>query len=217
MSRLPKTPAALRRLAVLAAVTLASLTLTGCISLLPKSDPAQLYRFGFTPETPTSASPATGGFGVLKPPAVFPREAASDRLLTTTGNEVAYVGVARWVAPAPVLFDQAVAAAFAADKGPARLVMRGDPRRADYTLRLDVRRFEARYAHGAKAAPDVIIVVDAVLQGTDRSPPRLQTFEVTVTASDNRVAAIVEAYNQGLAQLLPQLAVWVDQAGPLKD
>jgi cholesterol transport system auxiliary component len=206
-----------RRLIAAAVIGLAALALSACISLLPKTKPAQLYRFGFTPEAAAPAAPEGRTFGVLKPPSAFQREAAGDAILTVTGSEAAYIGEARWVAPAPVLFDEAVTAAFAADKGAAKLVSRGEPRRADYTLRLDVRSFEARYNHGPKAAPDVVVVIDAVLIPTDRTQPRTQTFEVTVTAGDNRVGAIVEAFNQALAQLLPQVAQWVDSAGPAKE
>jgi cholesterol transport system auxiliary component len=206
-----------RRFVAAAAAALAALALSSCISLLPKSKPAQLYRFGFTAEAPATAPAARPGFGVLKPPSVFQREASGDSILTMTGSEAAYIGDARWVAPAPLLFDEAVAAAFAADQGPARLLARGDARRADYTLRLDVRSFEVRYTRGPKAAPDVVVVFDAILTPTDRSAPRLQTFALTVAAADNRVGPIVDAFNQALAQLLPQLAQWVDGAGPGKD
>jgi cholesterol transport system auxiliary component len=200
-----------------AAATLAALALSGCISLLPKSKPAQLYRFSYGAEASVPASSETRSFGVLKPPSGFQREASSDTILTTTGSEAAYIGEARWVSPAPLLFDEAVAAAFASGHGPAKLVGRGDARRADYSLRLDVRTFEARYTHGAKSAPDVVVVIDAVMTPMDRSAPRLRTFEVTIPAGDNRVGAIVEAFNKALAQLLPQLTQWVDSAGPAKD
>ena len=216
MSRPLITPQTLRRLAAAAAVGVAALSLTACISLLPKTAPVQLYRFG-AKATGEAAAADTGGFGVLKPPSTFQREASGDRLLTTNGASVAYIGEARWVSAASVLFDEAVGGAFAAHNGPAHLVGRGDPRHSDYTLKLDVRSFEAQYVRGEKSPPDVVVTLDAALAPNDRSLPRQHTFEVRVAATDNRVSAIVEAYNQALSQLLPQLVAWVDAAGPGRD
>jgi cholesterol transport system auxiliary component len=208
----------LRPRAVLAVSALATaIALSGCISLLPKSKPAQLYRFGATTQEATAPAPSANTFGVLKPPAAFQREAAADRIMTINGTQVAYVSAARWVTPANVLFDEAVTQAFAADNGPARLQSRGDPRKADYTLRLMVRTFEARYTHGPKSAPDITVTIDAALARNDRTVARETTFTTTVQAGDNRVGPIVDAFNHSLDKLLPQLTQWVDAAGPVPE
>lgn len=205
----------LTRAAVLAAALALTIGLGGCISLLPKSKPAQLYRFGIDAAQANPANNQKAAFGVLKPPAGFQRAAATDRILTVTGSEAAYIAEARWLAPAQSLFDEAVTQAFDNDNGPARLVSRGEIRRADYTLRLDVRSFEARYSRGAKEAPDIVVTVNAVLvRGSDRMMVGDRTFTATVRAGDNRVGAIVEAFNQALGKILPDLAKWVDSAGP---
>lgn len=205
-----------RRAALTAGLGLTALSTGGCISLLPKTKPAQMYRFGFSGgggEAPAGGEP----FGVMKPPCLFQREASNDRILTVEGSQVAYIGEARWVAPAQVLFDEAVSQAFARLGGPARLIGRGEARRADYTLRLDVREFEARYDHGMKAPPTITVAFDAVMTPVDRSAPRQIAFDSHVTAADNRVGAIVDAFNAALAETLPKLVAWVGEAGPVKD
>lgn len=197
--------AALLRLAAAAAL---ALSLGGCISLLPKSKPAQLYRFG----TPTAAAPArTDAVGVLRANGLFQREASSDRLLTLTGAKAAYIAQARWVAPAEVLFDEAVANAFDTASGHVRLVARGEPVRSDYALRLDVRNFETHYDDGN--SPSVLIRVRAVLtRDQSRQQVAEQIFEARVPAGQNRVTAIVAAYDKALAQVLTDLVAWTNSS-----
>ncbi|MBL8556421.1 MAG: membrane integrity-associated transporter subunit PqiC [Phenylobacterium sp.] len=203
---------ALLRLATVAA---AALALCGCISLLPKTKEAHLYRFGQPLAAEALTSPQ-GQVGVFRTNATFQRESAGDRLLTITNGHVAYIAETRWVAPAAVLWDEAVLAAFDADHGPVRLISRGEPAAADYVLRLDVRNFEARYERGPKAAPTVIVRVRAAMtRGTDRSVVAEQIFEKRVSAADNRVGAIVPAYDRAVAEVLRDVVAWTTaQAKP---
>jgi cholesterol transport system auxiliary component len=195
----------------LAATCLLALTLSGCITLLPKSKPAQLYRFG----VPTAAAGAPSAPGetirVFLANGGFQREAAGERLLTITGERAAYIADARWVAPAEVLFDEAVANAFEAQPGRVRLVSRGGPGRAEAALRLDVRDFEARYGEGP--APVVHVRLRAVLvRSDDRTQAAEQVFEADAPASQNRVTAIVAAYDQALAKVLGEVVAWTNSS-----
>ncbi len=203
-------PTALLRAGLMLACATA---LSGCISLLPKSKPAQLYRFGKAPAAapPTTGSLAVRPVGVYRANSLFQREASGDRLLAVTGERTQFVAQARWVAPAQVLFDQAVLNAFDASPGPARLVTRGEGIRSAYALRLDVRNFETRYDTGAQAAPTVVVRVRAALiRDRDRSVQAEQIFEARTPAADNRISAIVPAYNQATAQVLGQIVTWTN-------
>ena len=204
-------PAPLR----LAGLAASALALSACISLLPKTKPAHLYRFG-QPAGAEAVTAAPGQIGVFRTNATFQRESAGDQILTITNGQVAYVAETRWVAPAAVLWDEAVLAAFDADAGPVRLVSRGEPATAAYVLRLDVRNFEARYDHGAKAAPTVVVRVRAAMtRGLDRSTVAERIFEKQVTAGDNRVGAIVPAYDKAVAEVLKEVVAWTtEQAKP---
>ena len=196
------------------AVGLAAFALAGCISLLPKSKPAQLYRFGATHPASASAPPQAGSptVGVFWANGSFQREAAGDRILTVTNEKVAYIAESRWAAPAEVLFDEAVFETFDAVGGHVRLVPRGAPTTSDYVLRVDVRNFEARYENGPKAAPTVLIRMHAMLtRDRQRSLVSDRLFEARARASDNRVGAIVAAYDKALNDAIGQLADWTDQ------
>ncbi|WP_269716360.1 ABC-type transport auxiliary lipoprotein family protein [Caulobacter sp. NIBR2454] len=206
------TPRTLKALAVTAAL---ALPLGGCISLFPKADPAQMYRFGDVPPSAEGAVSNTSTVGVLKPPSSFTAPSAGDRILTVSaGGEAAYVAGGRWVAPAVVLWDEAVQKAFDVNTGAARLIARGERRSADMQMRLDVRTFEARYDNGAGAPPAVTVAVRGVLLKTsDRSLLDDRMFTATVRAADNRQTPIVAAYDQATAKVLAEIVDWTNDHG----
>ena len=189
----------------------AAVALAGCITLLPDEKPAQLYRFSgdIPPAAPSQAAP----FTVARLGGIFVQAAGNDRMLTMTGSRAAYVADSRWVSPASVLFNEALSRAFDTDTGPARLLTRGDFSKADYVLRVDVTEFEAVYDQGARAAPEVLVSLRATLTGADRQLAGSKAFEVRVRASDNRVAAIVAAYDQAVGQALGELVAWTNNRG----
>ncbi len=188
-------------------------SLSGCISLFPKAKPASLYRFGEA-EVSVPKGPPGAMFGVLKTPSSFTRAAAGDRILTSTNGEVAYIADARWVSPAFVLFEEATARAFENDPGRARLIGRGEVAKAELMLRLEVRTFEADYVNGPKAAPEVVVRVRGVLtRSQDRALVGDQIFEARIKAADNRVGAIVPAYDQAVAKVLGDVVTWVNASG----
>jgi cholesterol transport system auxiliary component len=198
-----------RPLLTLAATGLAALSLTGCVSLLPKTRPAQLYRFQVA--APAGAPAPGRGVGVFRANGSFQRESAGDRILTVTGARAAYIADTRWVAPAEVLFDEAVTSAFEVSGGRVRLAARGEPMRSDYTLRLDVRNFETDYGEGG--VPAVLVRVRAVIT-RDQAPAAAaeQIFEARVPAAQNRVGAIVAAYDQALSKVLGEIIGWANSS-----
>ncbi|MES2896836.1 MAG: ABC-type transport auxiliary lipoprotein family protein [Pseudomonadota bacterium] len=202
-----------RSLGALGAAVLA-VSLSGCVSLFPKSDPAQLYRFdAAAPSAEQSAGRPAGQFGVVRGGGSFTRASAGDRILTVDGGEVAYVANSRWVAPAVTLFDEALAQAFDTNSGAARLISRGQTAKADYSLRVDVTRFEAVYDRGPKAAPLVVVNLRVALTRADRTLAGADLIEAQVRAGDNRVSAIVAAFDQAVGEALNGLVAWTNRTG----
>lgn len=188
------------------------IVLAACVTLLPKSQPAQLYRFGA--DQAASPSSAARLFSVRLTPVTFERASASDQILTIEGDRTAYIGGARWVTSATSLFEAAVDQAFDDHKGAARLLARGETTRADYALKLDVRRFEAGYNNGQGAAPTITVEVYAALDNlADPNADREHTFRANVPADDNRVGAIVRAFDKAVGSVLGDLATWTDAKG----
>lgn len=204
----------LQRLIRLSAVALTAVALTGCISLFPKSKPANLYQFDYV--MPARAATTTSGdvFGVLKLSSGFTKAAAGDRIMTVTGgSDVAYIAEARWASPASVLFEEAVNRAFEQDGAPARLISRGEIGKSDYVLKLDVRDFQVNYAT-SKGRPSVVVNVRAVLtRSADRSVAAERSFTQTVAADDDRQAAIVRAFTVAVSGVLRDLVEWTAALG----
>lgn len=189
--------------------------LAGCVSLLPKEAPVQLYRFGGD-LAPVEHSPAAANSTqtVETLPISFYGPAAGDRILTSSGNEAAYIKDARWVTSASTLFEQAVSNAFDADPGPARLMVQGEAARPDYYLKLDVRRFEVQYRQGAGAPPTIEVDVFASISAlADRSLAGEKLFTASVPADANRGGRIAAAFNQAVTEVLQPLVKWVDAKG----
>ena len=192
----------------IAVLTAAAVALSGCISLFPEAEPAKLYRF----EISAPSEVAAKTFEVTRGPIAFDRAAASDGIVTVTGGSIAYIDSARWVAPAQQIFEEELVRAFQA--GPARLIGRGEVGKSDWLMRLDVQRFEADYRNGPEGAPVVLVEIKVALTRNVRDG---QTFETVlrseVQAADNRVSAIVPAFNQALTKSLTDLNSWVVATG----
>ena len=201
------------------AIALAAICLSGCVTLLPKTKPAQLYRFGASPAQGTpvlapSAPRAGERFAVRVVGLSFDPAAASDRILTINGDKAAYVAGSRWIAAAEGLFDAALTAAFDHHQGPARLLALGEPAAADYTLKVDVRTFEARYEHGADAAPTVVVVAYAALvKRGDLNLDRTRLFMAEAPATSNSMGGVVAAFDGAVIKVLGQMVAWVDAKG----
>jgi cholesterol transport system auxiliary component len=186
----------------------AVLTLAGCVSLLPKAEPAQLYRF--QANLPAAGGPSTGPrVEIALAPVQFAQAASSDRLLTVNGSEAAFIADSRWVAPADVLFRENLLRAFDS-AGVARLADRAQAPASSMTMDVAVNDFEAQYRSGMNAAPTVVIQVNARLI-RDRAIVGEKRFTGEAQASDNRMSAIVPAYNEALTQVLKDMVAWADQ------
>lgn len=196
-----------------ALLTLAAVALSGCISLFPKAEPSSTYKLSVTlPETATA--PGTGAI-VLRAPTSFTRLGASDKILTIVGSETATIAGARWAAPASVMFDEALVSAF--DATSTRLVTRGDVAPADMVLRVEVRSFEARYLNGSGVAPTVVVEARASLTNLhERTASGTRAFRASQPAADNRVSAIVDAYNTATSQVVMDIARWTESQAPAR-
>jgi cholesterol transport system auxiliary component len=189
---------------------LAVLTLTGCISLFPKQEPARLYRFGSVPAEagqPNAAMPVAMSIAAVD----FNAAAAGDRLLTVTGSEVAYIAAARWATPAKVQFSDALAAAFGRSNF-ISIAGRRELRTATVMLEVNVTSFEARYLQGQEAAPTAVVGMNAQLvKLPERTVIARRTFVQQQPASENRVSAIVSALDSANSVALGDLVTWAEQ------
>lgn len=200
--------------------------LGGC-SVLSTPDPVQLYRFGAQMDEPAQAGATPAPLLISIRRVEFPDASRDVRLLGVTGTETAYIAGARWVSPAAVLFDDSLSAAFAARPDQIRVLDRREPGTTPLVLRLVVSSFEARYLSGQGAAPTVVVTARAQLRNTpERSRPGggpirpedgrtvEQVFSVSVPARENRVSAIVDAFDQAARDINGQVVEWTVRSAP---
>lgn len=195
----------IQRSPVAAAALATALALGGCVSLFPKEKPVQTYSFkAAVAEVASAPKPA---HTVLRGPTAFTRASSSDRILTRNGSQTAYLAGARWAAPASVMFDEALSAAF--DSSNVRLATRGEPGPPDAVLRVEVRTFEARYTNGAESAPTAVVEVRATLTSlANRQAIGSKIFTSRKAATDNRAGPIVDAYDGAVGDVLDQVVRW---------
>ena len=195
------------------------LMLAGCGGLLGGGGSADMYRFGSLP----AAAPAEGATGgpvesvrpvlVLFVGSTFEPAIDSDRILTVTGSQAGYVADARWIAPAPELFDAAVVRAIEQRVPSARMVrIRGAPM-PDYALGVDVRRFEAEYSGIADAPPEIVIETRVrLMRWADRSLVDEWHVVSREPAQENRVTTMVAGFDRGTAIVASRIADLTQEA-----
>lgn len=191
------------------AAAVAAVALLGGCSLLSTPEPVQLYRFGNLPMGQNERSVA--GVQVVMRRAEFAQAVRGDRILGVTGTEAAYIKGARWVSSADVLFSDALESAFAAQAERVRLVGPRELTRSGQALDIDVRTFEARYASPGAAPVATIITRVRLLNAEDRSVTAEQVFVVEKPAAENRVGAIISAFDEASRDLNTQIVEWTDR------
>ena len=200
----------IRAFAPVSAAAVLAVTLAGC-SLLSSPEPVQLYRFG---DVQPSASTSTAGRTMLVlAPIEFPAAARGDRILSANGGQVAYLGGARWISPAEVLFADSLHATFLRD---ARRVTVSDRREVPGSARvldLDISTFEARYTNGVDYPPTVMIIGRARIVGPDRAVVAEQIFQIEADAAENRVSSVTASFDEAVAGFNAQVVAWADANG----
>lgn len=194
--------------------------LAGCVSLLPKQAPVQLYQFGQRAEEAPAPAPSAvvgrgqAALGVVLAQVSLPRPALGDGILTTRGEEAAYVAGGRWLSPAVVLFQEAAEREFRARARRVRLIGRGELGAASALLRLDVDEFDARYGPSG-GPPTVIVSLHATLTRADGRALVQQSVVVRRPAAQDRISAIVAAYDAAVGEALGRTVDWADAQTPL--
>ncbi|WP_339523585.1 ABC-type transport auxiliary lipoprotein family protein [Pseudomonas sp. EA_35y_Pfl2_R111] len=195
------------RLRMLAALLLIG-NLAAC-SVLPKSQELSIYRLPAS-SLPSHNTSADWALRVNKP--------YSSQLLDSTriavlppGDQIsAYQGV-RWSDRAPLLLRDRLIDAFL-DDGRLKAVSSDESRlQADLELGGDLRAFHSEYRDGIPAA-SILFEARLVESGSLRILAS-RRFEVSQTASDTSVPAVVNAFGQAGDQLAREVLEWTLSQG----
>ncbi len=197
------------RAMIATAAVAVGLGLGGCVTVLPKEKPVQLYRFDVTGAG--RSAPVAGGRVALAVSSFLPAASRGDGVLTLRGDQAAYVSEARWVTPAAVMFHEAVTGALEAEAPHVRVLRAGDAGAAGLRLRIDVRHFEVVYDASRGGAPEVHL--QALLQLSDATGGGAsKSLDLHVPAAANRISAIVSAFDQAVSQTAAASAALAESA-----
>jgi cholesterol transport system auxiliary component len=198
-----------RRLLGYAGLGTLILPISGCVTVLPKADPIQLYSFDFNPELVAPAAQDFAGdvTAILLSPIAFSAEAGGDRLISRENYELSYIGGARWSVPATDLFKQAVINGFSSQARKVRLETRGGVM-AIYRLDITVSRFEVGYT---KHKASVLIAGEArLIRLKDKATVATTALSRTLIIPKNKVSNIVEGYEKGASEIIAELVLFCE-------
>jgi cholesterol transport system auxiliary component len=192
----------------LRAVGLMSVTLAlgGCSGVF-ESDLAapQAYVLRLPPATAPTAAGAAGSVLVQRPEAGPGLDSERIALLRSE-QRFDFYAASRWAAPAPILVESLMLDAVRASGTFSAVLDDSAPFSPRYNLRCALRRFEADYTKGGRA-PTVFVALDCTL-GRHRDRGLLATFTAqgSAVASEDRLNAVVGAFEVAATAAMSELA-----------
>lgn len=186
---------------------IASFVLTSACSILPKAEPADIYRL---PTTQSSApaphsSPLPWSLRLAKPHA---SEALNSPNIAVVpqGDLISSYKASRWSDPAPTLLRNRLFDGFQRD-GRVQLLSTDDSNlQADFELGGELQAFQTEYQGNAV---EVVVRLDArLVRGNDQRIIASRRFEVRQPLNDPKVPAVVAGFGQASDKLTGQVIGW---------
>jgi cholesterol transport system auxiliary component len=193
------------------ALLFAGLTLLGACSILPQSEPSDVYRLPAAP-APASANVPTQSWSLR-----LNKWQASEALnrpsiaVIPQGDVISSYKGSRWSDPAPVLLRNRLLDGFQRD-GRVTLLSTDDSNfQADLELGGSLQAFQTEY-QGAQAS--VVVRVDALLvRGYDQRILASRRFEERQPLSAVQVPAVVAGFGQASDRLTAKIVAWAVEQG----
>jgi cholesterol transport system auxiliary component len=182
---------------------------TGCTSLLGLGGgpPPHLYRLTAVDAFPPDLPHVSAQLLVEAPQA--PAGLDTRRIaLSRSPVSLDYFADSEWTDRLPDLIQTAFVESFENSHAIAALGRDAVGLRADFTLRSEIRHFEAEYG-AAGGAPTIaaVIVVELVKMPAGEIVAE-RTFATKQPAAANTIPAIVTAFDAALGKILQQIVVW---------
>ena len=186
------------------------LALSGCVSLLPETEPDTIYRLSPSPALSVDLVEAPE-MTVLLDRIVAPRGLSGARIALQQDRAIAYMAGAVWISPAPSLLENLIGQALDS-KAPVLASARAeDGVQTQYELDLRLSNFEAVYDQGPEGAPLVRVSIRArVIDRTGRDLIASRVVSFAQRARDNRQTDIIDAFSDASSQVSLELASWVE-------
>jgi cholesterol transport system auxiliary component len=189
---------------------LGAFALTSACSILPKSEPSDVYRL---PSAQSGASHGTAQRWSLRLTKPQASEALNSPKIAVIpqGDLISSYKASRWSDPAPVLLRNRLLDGFQRD-GRVSLLSTDDSNfQADLELGGSLQAFQTEYQG---TAASVVVRLDAVLvRGFDQRILASRRFEVRQPLSDVQVPSVVAGFGQASDQLTAQVVNWAVEQG----
>ncbi|MDF0733549.1 ABC-type transport auxiliary lipoprotein family protein [Pseudomonas entomophila] len=182
----------------------AALSLAGACSILPQSEPVDIYRLPVN-QASRSATPLDWSLRLNKP--LASEALAGPRIAVIPQGDVlsSYKG-ARWSDPVPLLLRNRLLDGFQRDGRVQRLSADDSNLQADYELAGELQAFQSEYRAGGV---EVVIRYDArLVQGRNQRILASQRFEVRRPLGGTQVPAVVSGFGAASDQLAAQVVDW---------
>jgi cholesterol transport system auxiliary component len=192
-------------------LTVGLLGLLAACSILPKSEPSNVYLLPAAPVTGASSAAAVNwSLRIAKPQATMVLD--SPRIaVVPEGSVISNYQGARWSDNGPVLLRNRLIDGFQADGRIAELSSDDAQLQADLVLVSDLRAFQSEYHSGRVT---VVVRLDVQLvNSASRKIVAARRFDVQQPASSDQVADVVSAFGQASNTLSSQLVPWVLEQG----
>jgi cholesterol transport system auxiliary component len=180
--------------------------LAGCGSLLDSALPApQSYVLRLPPHAATAPLAAPVGSVLMQRPEAGPG-LESERIALLRGDaRFDFYAASRWAAPAPDLMESVIVEALRSTGAFTAVFDDTAPFAPHYDLRCTLRRFEADYTRGGRA-PTIYVALDCTL-GRHRDRQLLASFTAqgSAVASEDRLSAVVAAFETATAAAMNEL------------
>jgi len=182
------------------------LALAGCGGVFESEIPAaQAFVLRLTPRPAVTPSATPRGSVLLQRPEAGPG-LDSDRIaLLRSDHRFDFYAASRWAAPAPDMVESVIVDALRAGGNFSAVFDDTSPYAPHYSLRVTLRRFEADYTAGGRA-PTVHVALDCTL-GRHRDRELLASFTAqgSAVAGEDRLTAVVAAFEAATATAMAQL------------
>ncbi|WP_080290215.1 ABC-type transport auxiliary lipoprotein family protein [Pseudomonas syringae] len=188
---------------------LLSVALTSACSILPKSEPSDVYRLPVGATASGVAQPVPWSLRLARPKASETLDSPRIAVLPQGDLISSYKG-ARWTDPAPVLWRNRLLDAFASD-GRVQLLSTDDSNlQADFQLGGELQAFQSEYRG---QAIEVVIRLDARLVSDNQRIIATRRFEVRQPVGDKQVPAVVAGFGKASDGLAAQVLRWTVEQG----
>jgi len=183
---------------------------TGC-SLLPTPKAAQIYRLSPQVEDPPGRAILRTTLTIDLPNA--PQSLDTDRIALTEGRtRFDYYAESTWTDRLPVLLQSLLVNAFESDGRIAEVSHDVDSSTRGYLLQTQIRQFEAQYGVPA-TAPEIAVVLELqLLTGPAGRFVGRRLISTNARASQDKLDAIVTAFDSATGEALTESVVWTVQA-----